>query len=98
MSAPGSSPRASVPSRASIVSAVTISAAASSGIASLTAPLARRTPTDQHAAPDGLVMPGIGNDEDRAPRGERHVLGARPEQFGIAAIGIELAEDRKIAN
>jgi hypothetical protein len=43
-------------------------------------------------------MPGIGNDEDRAPRGERHVLGARPEQFGIAAIGIELAEDRKIAN
>ena len=41
-------------------------------------------------------MPGIGHDEDRPPRSQGHVLRTRPDQLRVAAVGIELAEDRQI--
>jgi hypothetical protein len=66
-------------------------------MASLTARAASHIPSNHNALPDIGKIPGIGHDQYRASRRDRHLLWTGLQRIGFTAIGVELAENCKIS-
>src|SRR5260370_23631797 len=72
-----------------MVSTSTSSLDVRSGIASLTARAVSRIAFQATSPPTDIVeMPGIGDDQDRPPGGERNLLRTRLDQLQFRAVGI----------